>query len=119
MEYIRQLWVNPQTLWGLAAAVPAVVAELLYKKWPVDWSWWYGLPIWIPFQLAIGYCIYRLVTVPNSGSLLDAFIFWAFSTTFLRVAVSVFVLNQSVKGGTWFALCLIVMARISQTFWGR
>jgi hypothetical protein len=59
------------------------------------------------------------VTVPNSGSLLDAFIFWAFSTTFLRVIVTTLVLQQTVQGGTWFALALLCMARVSQTFWGR
>ena len=110
---------NPQILWGLGAAVPAVVAELLYKKWPIEWPWWWGLPAWLPMQLAIGYCIFRLVTVPNSGSLIDAFIFWAFSTTIMRVLVSVVVLGQSVKGGTWFALALLIMARVAQSFWGR
>ena len=112
-------WISPQALWGLAAAFPAVLAELLYKKWPLEWPWWWGLPAWVPLQLAIGYCIFRLVTVPNSGSLLDAFIFWAFSTTFLRVLVTVGVLHQNVGNGTWFALALLVMARVAQTFWGR
>lgn len=119
MSTIATLWLNPASFWGLAAAIPAVVAELIYKKWPADWAWWYGLPLWVPLQLSIGYCIYRLVTIPNNGSLLDAFIFWAFSTTFLRVAVTTLVLGQTVAGGTWFALGLIVMARVAQTFWGR
>jgi hypothetical protein len=110
---------SPQAWWGLAAAIPAVLAELAYKKWPTEWPWWWGLPLWLPMQLAIGYCIFRLVTVPNSGSLLDAFIFWAFSTTFLRVIVTTLVLQQTVQGGTWFALALLCMARVSQTFWGR
>lgn len=112
-------WLTPATLWGLSAAVPAVVAELIYKRWPTDWPWWYGLPVWIPLQLAIGYFIFRLVTVPNSGSLLDAFVVWAFSTTAMRVAVSMVILGEPVKGGTLFALGLLIMARIAQSFWGR
>lgn len=108
----------PAALWGLGAAFPAVLAELIYKKWPTEWPWWYGLPLWIPIQLAIGYCIFRLVTIPNN-TLLDAFVIWAFSTTFMRVFISTVILGESIKGGTWFALGLLIMAKIAQTFWGR
>lgn len=109
-------WLTPATLWGLAAAVPAVLAEYLYRTLPGPWSSY--LYLWVPFQLSIGYCIYRLVTIPNT-SLLDSFVVWAFSTTFMRVAVSTLFLHDHVKPGTWFALALLVMARIAQTFWGR
>ena len=109
---------SPAVWWGLAAAVPAVLAEYLYRKWPAGTPWWYGLPIWIPIQLSIGYCIYRLVTIPNN-TLLDAFITWAFATTAMRVVVSVLILGESIKGGTWFALGLLIMAKIAQTAWGR
>lgn len=107
---------GPATLWGLAAAVPAVLAEYLYRTLPGPW--WHYLWAWVPIQLAIGYSIYRLVTIPQTP-LLDAFVVWAFSTTFMRVLVTVLLLHDSVKGGTWFALGLLVMARIAQTFWGR
>lgn len=110
---------SPAAFWGLAAAVPAVVAELCYKKWPDEWPWWWGLPAWVPMQLAIGYCIFRLVTDKSAATLLDAFVIWAFATTLMRVFVSVFVLGETVKGGTWFALGLLIMAKIAQTFWGR
>lgn len=106
-------------MWGLCAAVPAVVAEYLYKIWPAEWPWWYGLPLWVPLQLSIGYCIYRLVTAGSAGTLLDAFVVWAFATTFMRVVVSVVILGETVKGGTWFALGLLIMAKVAQTFWGR
>lgn len=109
---------SPAALWGLLAAVPAVGAEWIYRKMPADMPWWHLLPLWIPIQLAIGYCIYRLVTIPNT-TLLDAFVIWAFSTTFMRVFVSVVMLGDSIKGGTWFALGLLFMARVAQTFWGR
>lgn len=107
---------NPAVMWGLLAAFPAVLAEYLYRI--IDDSWWKYLWAWVPIQLAIGYCIYRLVNVPNS-SLLDAFVVWAFSTTAMRVVVSTVFLGDTVKGGTWFALGLLVMARIAQSFWGR
>jgi hypothetical protein len=109
---------SPATLWGLAAAFPAVLAELCYRKWPVEWPWWYGLPAWVPMQLAIGYCIFRLVSVPST-TLLDAFVVWAFSTTAMRVAVSTLILGETIKGGTLFALGLLIMARVAQSFWGR
>jgi hypothetical protein len=109
---------SPATVWGLAAAFPAVLAELCYRKWPVEWPWWYGLPAWIPMQLAIGYCIFRLVSVPST-TLLDAFVVWAFSTTAMRVAVSTLILGETIKGGTLFALGLLIMARVAQSFWGR
>jgi hypothetical protein len=111
-------FLSPATVWGLAAAFPAVLAELCYRKWPVEWPWWYGLPAWIPMQLAIGYCIFRLVSVPST-TLLDAFVVWAFSTTAMRVAVSTLILGETIKGGTLFALGLLIMARIAQSFWGR
>ena len=112
------LFLTPSTMWALLAAFPAVGAEWAYKKWPLDWPWWYGLPLWIPLQMAIGYCIFKLVSEPTN-TLLDAFVIWSFSTTAMRVAVSVLILNESIKGGTWFALGLLVMAKIAQTFWGR
>lgn len=110
---------SPAAFWGLAAAVPAVIAELIYKKWPEEWPWWWGLPAWIPIQLAIGYCIFRLVTDKSAATLLDAFVIWAFATTAMRVFISVAILGENVKGGTWFALGLLIMAKIAQTFWGR
>ena len=110
---------SPVALWGLGAAVPAVTAEFIYRKWPADWPWYWGLPAWIPIQLSIGYCIFRLVSDKAAGSLLDAFVIWAFATTFMRVFISIVLLGDQIKGGTWFALGLLIMAKIAQTFWGR
>jgi multidrug transporter EmrE-like cation transporter len=109
-------WLSPPVLWGLAAAVPAVLAEYLYKTLQGPWIKW--LPLWIVLQLSIGYCIYKLVTTPNT-TLMESFTVWAFSTIAMRVAVSIFILGETVKGGTWAALALIVMARVIQATWGR
>ena len=111
---------TPAALWGLVAAFPAVTNEYLYRRLAenpgASWlDWWY---IWIPSQLLISYAIWRLVTIPQT-TLLDAFIIWALSTTLLRVFVSVVLLGDSIPGGTWFALGLLIMARIAQAFWGR
>ena len=111
-------FIQPTVLWGLAAAVPAVLAEYLYRMWPVGTPWWHGLWLWVPLQLSIGYCIFRLVSAPGT-TLLDAFIVWAFSTTAMRVFVSVMILHDDVKSGTWFALGLLIMAKIAQSYWGR
>lgn len=109
-------FVSPAAWWGIAAAGPAVLNEYLYRT--LEGPWWKYLWLWAPTQLAISYCIYRLVTIPNS-SLLDAFVIWAFSTTAMRVVISVVFLGDVIKGGTWFALALLCMARVAQTFWGR
>ena len=107
---------SPATVWGLTAAVPAVLAEYLYRILPGSWwTYWY---IWTPIALMVSYSICQLVRIPNT-SLLDAFVVWAFSTTFMRVFVTVIVLQDDVKSGTWFALGLLIMARISQAYWGR
>lgn len=111
-------FLTPPVLWGLLAAVPAVSAEYIYKIWPTNWPWWYGLPVWVPLQLGIGYCIFRLVTAPGT-SLIDAFVVWALCTTAIRVCVSTLILEETIKGGTWFALGLLVMAKIAQSYWGR
>ena len=107
---------NPAILWGLVAAVPAVLAEYLYRVLPGPWH--HYLYLWVPIQLAIGYSIFNLVRIPNQ-SLLDSFVIWAFSTTAMRVLISVIFLGETIKGGTWFALGLLIMARVAQSFWGR
>lgn len=108
--------ISPAAWWGLLAGVPAVTAEYLYRT--LEGPWWKHLYLWAPLQLSIGYCVFRMVTVPNT-TLIDAFVVWAFSTTFLRVAISLLILGETVKGGTWFALALLIMARVAQVFWGR
>ena len=111
------------TWYAIGAAIPAVLAEYLYRVLPgSDGSaagWFKYIHIWIPMQLAIGYFIYKLVTATSTASLLDAFVIWAFTTTIMRVIVTVLVLHDTVKGGTWYALGLLTMARVAQTFWGR
>jgi hypothetical protein len=109
-------FVSPAIAWGMGAAVVAVFCEYLYKVLPGPW--WHYIWLWAPLQTAVGYGVYRLVTIPNT-SLLDAFILWSFSTMFTRIVVSVFVLGETVKTGTWYALVLLVMARIAQTYWGK
>lgn len=109
--------ISPATYWGIAAAIPAVLAEYSYRKigpgvW-INYLW-----LWLPIQLAIGYCIYRLVTIPNV-TLIDAFVVWAFSTTAMRVVLSIFVLGDNVGRGTWVALILLVLARFAQGAFGR
>lgn len=100
--------------WAMVGAAVAVTLEYLYRVWPGSfWSmmWWV-----LPANVLISYTVYRLVTAPNT-SLIDAFIVWTFSTIGLRVLVSVFLLGDPVKHGTWFALALVVMARIAQVGW--
>ena len=74
--------------------------------------------MWVPIQMAIGYAVYRLVTIPQT-SLLDAFVVFAFSTTTMRVFVTVVLLHDTVRTGTWLALGLVILARIVQSVWGR
>ena len=109
-------WLTPATLWGLGAAIPAVLAEYLYRTLPGPWH--HYLYLWVPLQMGIGYSVYRLVTIPHT-SLLDAFIVFAFSTTAMRVFLTVVVLGDVVRMGTWFALGLVILARMMQAFWGR
>lgn len=103
-------------MWGVAAAVPAVVLEYLYRVLPG--SWFHYMWAFAPLQLFLSYCICQLVRAPGA-TLLDAFIVWALCTTGMRVAISVLMLGESIKGGTWFALALIILARVAQTTWGR
>ena len=109
-------WLSPAAFWGLVAAIPAVLAEYLYRVLPGPW--WQYLWIWIPFSLSISYAINRLVKVPQTA-LLDAFVIWAFSTMALRVVVTLALLRDPVRQGTWIALGLIVLARCIQAWWGR
>jgi hypothetical protein len=109
-------FIGPATFWGLSAALPAVLAEYLYRT--IHGPWWHYLWAWLPMQLFIGYSVYRLVTVPHT-SLLDAFVVFAFSTTALRVFITVVILGDPVRIGTWVALGLLIAARFSQMYLGR
>lgn len=107
---------NGVMLWGLAAAVPAVACEYLFRRLEGPWhEHWY---IFVPIAICINYAVCQLVRQPGT-TLLDAFIVFALATTATRVLVSVVVLGDPVKGGTWFALALLLMARVAQTMWGR
>ena len=101
-------------LWGLVAAVPAVSAEYLYRVLPGPWSRY--LWLWVPIGLTVSYAIYRLVTTPKT-SLIGAFVVWAFSTTIIRVFLSVVILRDTIDSGTWAALGLVVAARVVQLVW--
>lgn len=119
MQYVVNLVAQPAVVWGLMAGVPAISNEYLYRVLAARGGsffdlWW----VFLPSQLLIGYSVWRLVTVPTL-TLLDAFVVWALCTTVLRVLVSVLLLHDMVKPGTWFALGLLVMARIAQAYWGR
>jgi drug/metabolite transporter (DMT)-like permease len=106
------------TVWGLAAALIAVLAEVLYRKMP-DTSalaWLELVWLWIPLQLAIGFCVFRLLTSPGT-TLLNAFVVFAFSTAFVRLLVSLFVLNEEVTRGAWAAFALLIVARFVQHYW--
>lgn len=106
---------NPATLWGLVAALVAVVAEYLYRTLPGPWLRY--LYLWVPFQLTIGYSIYMMVR--SSSSLLSGFVVWAFATTLMRVFVSFVILREQIAVGTWIALGFIVLAKLAQSVWGR
>ena len=104
------------SLWGLAAAFPAVLAEYLYRVLPGPWIRYIWL--WTPIALTVSYSVSRLVRLPHT-TLLDAFVVWAFSTTAMRVVVTVAILGDPIKQGTWVALGLLTLARVAQTWWGR
>jgi hypothetical protein len=46
---------------------------------------------------------------------------WVSPSTFwgLGAALPAELAGETIKGGTWFALGLLTMARVAQTFWGR
>ena len=102
------------TGWGFLAAILAIGTEYLYRTLPG--AWLSHLYAWVPLQLGIGYCVYRLVTTPNT-SLVDAFIVWAFSTASLRLFVSLVLLHDTIHAGTWVAFGLVLGARVVQLVW--
>lgn len=101
-------------IWSMLAAVLAVGAEWLYRT--LKGSWLSYLYLWIPIQLTIGYSIYRLVTTPGTP-LIGALIMWSFAVIGLRTFLSAVILRDVIPAGTWIALSLMILARISQTVW--
>jgi hypothetical protein len=57
---------------------------------------------------------------PTGGSVSSVFT-WISPSTFsgLGAALPAVLAGETTKGGTWFALGLLTMARIAQSFWGR
>lgn len=108
------LYVSNTTFWGVTAAIPVMVTEYLFRT--QETGWLANMHYYLPLQLMVSYCVYRLVTEPNT-SLVEAFVVWVVSTTVARVILSVFILHDEIKTGTWFALGLILMAKVSQSFW--
>lgn len=109
-------FLSPVTYWGLAAAIPAVLLEYLFRRLSGPYfSYWY---VFIPLAIVINYAVCQLVRQPNVN-LIDAFIVFAFCTTLSRVALSLFVLGDKVNTGTWIALSLLLLARLAQSFWGK
>lgn len=102
------------TWWALLGAVLASYTEYLYRT--VQGPWWHYLWFWVPSQTLVGFCVYKIVTTPNT-SLLAAFVVWTFATMAMRVLISVVALQDAVSTGTWVALGLIVLAKIAQYAW--
>jgi|SRR5687767_8665932 len=100
--------------WALLGAVLASYIEYLYRTLPGPWHQY--LWLWVPSQTLIGYCVYRIVTMPNT-SLLAAFVVWTFATMTMRILISVVALHDTVATGTWIALGLIVLAKVVQYTW--
>ena len=100
--------------WALLGAVLASYIEYLYRVLPGPWFQY--LWLWIPGQTIIGYCVYKMVTVPNT-SLLAAFVVWTFATMCMRIFVSTVALHDTITPGTWAALGLIVLAKVVQHVW--
>jgi hypothetical protein len=100
--------------WSLLAAFCAVGSEYLYRTLPGPWI--RDLPLYLPIQVVICLCIYKLVTTPGQP-LLGALILWSFATITTRVFVSTVLLHDKVPVGTWVAVALMVAARFSQQIW--
>jgi hypothetical protein len=98
--------------------MPAVLLEYLYRISDKDSTYFEKIWLYAPIQLLLSYCLFEMIRQPNT-SLVDAFIVWSMCTIGLRTVVSVFVLHDVIGNGTWFALVLLVMARVSQTMWGH
>lgn len=101
------------TFWSLAAAAVAVACEYAYRTLGSPFHYWY---LFLPAQCFIGYSIYKIVTVPGTP-LVGALIVWSFATIFMRVFVSAVVLRDAITPGVWAALVLLLLARVTQTYW--
>lgn len=98
-------------LFSLLAGVSAIALEYMYRLWPGLWL--QHLWLYVPLMFVVNYCIYRMVTTPGLP-LVGALIVWSFATIGLRTLVSALILRDNISLGTWIALALMVLARISQ-----
>ncbi len=109
---VISFWSMP-SIYAFTGAGVAVLLEYLYRTTTSFWSLWWVV---VPANVVISFVVYRLVTTPGA-TLIDAFVVWSFSTVALRVVVTIFLLDDVVRPGTWAALVLLLAARCAQQFW--
>lgn len=97
-------------LWGVLAAVAAVILEGLYARTPRFLSLWWILLL---LQPVIAYSIYRMVQ--SSTSIVGAVVVFGFATLCLRTGMSLY-LGQTISAGTWVAVVLVFLAQIARRF---
>jgi multidrug transporter EmrE-like cation transporter len=103
------------TLWSVLGGALAILGEYLYRSYPGT-SWLSNAWMWVPLTCAVSLCVYHIVNTPGQ-TLLSAFIIWTATTIVLRTLVCVFLLHDTVTPGTWAAMGLLVIARITQQVW--
>ena len=94
-----------QIMWAFLASSVAIANEFLYRT--ISHPWHTYLWYWIPAQLVVGYSIYKLVT--SSDSLISATIFFALTSTVLRMGVAIY-LGDKISTATWVAFSLVAIA---------
>lgn len=104
------------TFWSLLGAMFAVGVETTYKMLPAPWTNTGHFILWVAVQLALAFCVYKVVSTPGM-SLIGSFIVWSCSICTLRVLVTLFIIHEPVSKGTWGALALLLCARVVQHFW--
>ena len=99
-------------LWGVLAAVAAVILEGLYARTPRFLSWPL-VGVLAVAQPVIAYSIYRMVQ--SSTSIVGAVVVFGFATLCLRTGMSLY-LGQTISTGTWVAVFLVFLAQIARRF---
>lgn len=104
----------PNQLLAPSAALAAVLLEYLYRTLPGGWLQWTW--IYIPLAVFINYSVYRMVTVPGVP-LMGAMITWSLCSLLARVAITTMVLHDRVSLGTWIAVGLVFVGKLTQDLW--
>ena len=97
-------------LFALLAGASAVFVETMFRKYSSTVPLWQLLLIALPFQVLIGYCVFKIFT--GADYFLAGAIIFPFGTVTMRIVANTFLFDETPPLEIYIAFGLIVLAQV-------